>query len=107
VDTNEETVSSGAGLCKTEIFELSVGYGTIYYLIIDHWRGYNSFPSSYVITQTPNFATSTQQKEAVDRSNSDFILYQILVVKKSMSPEMIVDFNATENELLESMGNRS
>ena len=107
VDTEEVTVSSGAGLGKTETAEIPAGNGTIYYLIIDHWRGYNTVPSSYVITQTPNFATSTEQKEATDRSNADFSLDKILVVKKSMPPEMVIDFNATENELLESMGNRS
>ena len=107
VDTEENTVSSGAGLGKTETAELPVGNGTIYYLIIDHWRGYNSVPSSYVITQTPNFATTTDQKEATDRSNADFSLDKILVVKKSMPPEVVIDFNATENELTQSMGNRS
>ena len=100
VDTEENTVSSGAGLGKTETAQIPSGNGTIYYLIVDHWRGYNSVPSSYVITQTPNFATSAEQKEAADKSNADFNLEQIFVVKKTMPAEMTIDFNATENYLI-------
>ena len=38
VNTDIETISSGAGLERIEFAEIPAGEGDIYYLIIDHYR---------------------------------------------------------------------
>jgi hypothetical protein len=60
-------------------------------------------PSAYVLTQTPQFASSQAQKDASARANADFNLNEILIAKRPAFSGF--DLNQTENELIEEIGN--
>ena len=68
VNTDIETISSGAGLERIEFAEIPAGEGDIYYLIIDHYRGDNSNPSAYIINQEPRAASSSQNQAKYQNS---------------------------------------
>ena len=78
------------------------GEGDIYYVIIDHYRVDNSVPSAYVLTQTPTFASTSEQKDAAARANADFNIDEILIAKKPALNR--ASLNETENELTQDMG---
>ncbi len=82
LDTEQNTVSSGASLAKIENAEVPAGAGDIYYIFIDHWTDYNSVPSSYVITTTPGFAVSAEKRSAMNASNADFSMDKILIAQR-------------------------
>ena len=103
VDAQENTNNVGGTYAKVENAYIPAGEGDIYYVIIDHYRVDNSVPSAYVLTQTPQFASSEAQKDASARASADFNLDEILVAKRPVFSGF--DLNQTENELTQEMGN--
>ena len=103
VDAQENTDNVGGTYAKVENAYIPAGEGDIYYVIIDHYRVDNSVPSAYVLTQTPQFASSEAQKDASSRANADFDLEKILVAKRPVFSGF--NLNQTENELTQEMGN--
>ena len=103
IDSEENNISVGGTYSKVENAYVPAGEGDIYYVIIDHYRVDNSVPSAYVLTQTPQFASSQEQKDASARANADFNLNEILIAKRPAFSGF--DLNQTENELIEEMGN--
>ena len=106
LDTEQNTVSSGASLAKIENAEVPAGAGDIYYIYIDHWTDYNSVPSSYVITTTPGFAVSEEKRSAMNASNADFSMDKILIAQRPNISSIPLPEEQTQNILLEKMGDK-
>ena len=102
VDDQENTNNVGGTYAKVETAYIPAGEGDIYYVIIDHYRVDNSVPSAYVLTQTPTFASTSEQKDAAARANADFNIDEILIAKKPTFNR--ASLNETENELTQEMG---
>ena len=83
VDDQENTNNVGGTYAKVENAYIPAGEGDIYYVIIDHYRVDNSVPSAYVLTQTPTFASTSEQKDAAARANADFNIDEILNCQKA------------------------
>ena len=85
---------------------MPAGAGNIYYIFIDHWTDYNSVPSSYVITSTPGFAVSDEQRSKMSASNADFSMEKILIAKRPDFNIINVPDGETQNALIEEMGEK-
>ena len=55
-----------------------------------------------MLTQTPTFASTSEQKDAAARANADFNIDEILIAKKPTFNR--ASLNETENELTQEMG---
>ena len=74
INTDLDTISSSAGLDRFEYAEIPADPGEIFYIIVDHYRGYNSEATSYIIRNTPSSSNSQDIKTKLNESNADINL---------------------------------
>ncbi|RPF73308.1 MAG: hypothetical protein CBE45_001210 [Thiotrichales bacterium TMED285] len=102
INTDLETISSGAGLGRVETAQIPAGPNTIFYIIIDHYRGYNEVPSSYILRQLPASSVTESMLTKMHQSNSDLNIGKIFVRKEPDSMEVPSDVKI----ITESLGSR-
>ncbi|MAV83863.1 MAG: hypothetical protein CMQ82_03220 [Gammaproteobacteria bacterium] len=98
LNTELETVSSSAGLDRFEYAEIPAGLDDIFYIIVDHYRGYNSESTAYIIKNTPSSSTNEAVKTKLHQSNSDINIGKLLIAQKDFNADSSIN-NNLKNEI--------